>query len=160
MSIPIKENKTWGYVIYHKSGHLLFDRDMNTISEERGVLTNMINTLLKSSQGGNTVPIEELEIADKNILLSKTSGLPIWHAVFMDKSEDKNVGYKLLGNLIDHFEKLYTEAQEKKIVANFFKYQEFADQVTEIIDSRNEQIASSPIRNTYSIENKKDRIVI
>lgn len=160
MSIPIKENKTWGYVIYHKSGLLLFDRDMNAISEERGVLTNMINTLLKSSKDGTTVPIEELEISNTIILLSKTSGLPIWHAVFIDKSEDKNIGYQLLGNLMDHFEKLYAEAQQKKIVANFFKYQEFADQVTEIIDSRDEQIASNTIRKPYSIENKKDSIVV
>ncbi len=159
MSIPNNEKKTWGYVIYHKSGILLFDRDMNTVSEERGVLSNMINVLLKSSHGSTTIPIEELDIADKNILLSKTSGLPIWHAVFMDKSQDKNLGYKLLGNLIDQFEKLYTEAQEKKIVANFFKYQEFADQVTEIIESQREQHTPITIKEAYRIENKENSIV-
>lgn len=160
MSNSNEENKTLGYVIYHKSGLLLFDHDMKKISVESGVLQNMLNTFQKTSQNGTTVPIEELEIGDTNILLSKSDGLPIWHAVLANKDEDKNMGYKVLGSLINHFENLYEDAQQKKIKSDFFKHEEYANQVSEIIESSGDKdLLSFKSNEAYSLANSNNSVV-
>ncbi len=136
-------NHNLGYAIFHKSGMLIFELGVEKMKYKFEHLLKLIGILQKECIHGKNIHIDELELDRKQVLLSKSSNLPIWYALFFGDRGLKNQGYQILGSLISDFEKLYSKAVSKDIAPNFFNETQFATHTYRLIHSNIDNVAQS-----------------